>query len=153
MISEPMIHQDRIIRVGNSLSLTNSAHNSGSGGKIWILWGDSYSVTVLSSSSQFIHTKITYNPVGTVFFATFIYASCDNLERRTLWSDLSTIGARISCPWILGGDFNVVSNLAERLGGRLALSQNIDDFNDFIEVNELVDGGFIGSKYTWCNNQ
>ncbi|OVA03139.1 hypothetical protein BVC80_8383g2 [Macleaya cordata] len=53
----------------------------------------------------------------------------------------------------MGGDFNVVSNLTERLGGRLALNQSIEDFNEFIDNNELVDGGFIGSKYTWCNNQ
>ncbi|OVA11803.1 hypothetical protein BVC80_637g5 [Macleaya cordata] len=38
-------------------------------------------------------------------------------------------------------------------GGRMTLGPYIEDFNDFIAGNELVDGGFNGSKYTWCNNQ
>ncbi|OVA15314.1 Ribonuclease H domain [Macleaya cordata] len=153
MLSEPMIHHDRLIKVATSLSLSNYAHNSGCGGKIWILWGEAYSVTVISSSAQYIHTKIVYNPLGMAFFASFVYASCDGYERRALWADLSAIGTGISAPWILGGDFNVVSNLAERLGGRPAMGSNIEDFNEFVESNELVDGGYVGSKYTWCNNQ
>ncbi|OVA13862.1 Ribonuclease H domain [Macleaya cordata] len=148
-----MIHHDRLIKVATSLSLSNYAHNSGCGGKIWILWGEAYSVTVISSSAQYIHTKIVYNPLGMAFFASFVYASCDGYERRALWADLSAIGTGISAPWILGGDFNVVSNLAERLGGRPAMGSNIEDFNEFVESNELVDGGYVGSKYTWCNNQ
>ncbi|OVA08894.1 Reverse transcriptase zinc-binding domain [Macleaya cordata] len=119
--SPPQI--DRLVKIASSLSLANFIHNSDCGGKVWILWGEAYSVVVQSMSDQFIHTKILYKPLGVEFLASFVYASCDGVTRRALWSDLSVLGMEISTPWLLSGDFNVVSNLGERLG--VALHNNI----------------------------
>ncbi|OVA14191.1 Endonuclease/exonuclease/phosphatase [Macleaya cordata] len=129
MLSEPMIHHDRLVK------------------------NNVYAVSVLQMTSQFIHAKIVSHTLGVDFLVSFVYASCDGGERRLLWSDLSSIASDIMSPWLFGGDFNVVSNLSERVGGRPSMCPNMVDFNDFMDGNGLVDSGYVGSKFTWCNNQ
>lgn len=52
----------------------------------------------------------------------------------------------------LGGDFNVVLFLYERLGCN-AISPNMRRFSNFISDLELVDLPLSGSSFTWFGNQ
>lgn len=38
----------------------------------------------------------------------------------------------------------------EKLGGNPPPVRSMDDFH---EAANLIDAGFLGSKFTWCNNQ
>ncbi|WOL00741.1 hypothetical protein Cni_G09454 [Canna indica] len=49
------------------------------------------------------------------------------------------------------GDFNAISSLHEKEGGRLKSTSLVDGFNAFINTTRLVDLGFIGHKFTWNN--
>lgn len=51
------------------------------------------------------------------------------------------------------GDFNAVSNQDEKLGGIPINCNDVNDFNNMISRIGLIDGGFSGRKYTWCNNR
>ncbi|XP_028102784.1 uncharacterized protein LOC114302020 [Camellia sinensis] len=53
-------------------------------------------------------------------------------------------------PWCLGGDFNKIRNLGERIGTSRR-DRGMKEFNDFIDRCEVVDVQMIGRKYTWCN--
>ena len=46
-----------------------------------------------------------------------VYARCNATERLELWDDLESLVDREQCPWIIGGDFNVILNEEEKLGG------------------------------------
>jgi hypothetical protein len=41
--------------------------------------------------------------------------------------------------WILGGDFNLITSLHEKKGGRRTLTQEDNRFKDFIDSFEMVD--------------
>ncbi|KAJ0960519.1 hypothetical protein J5N97_001609 [Dioscorea zingiberensis] len=57
-------------------------------------------------------------------------------------------------PWILLGDFNAILTNEEHRGGRFDYyNPKSKLFNEFINVNHLFDLGYIGSPFTWCNNQ
>lgn len=56
-------------------------------------------------------------------------------------------------PWMLAGDFNIIVDSGEKRGGQNLDSGAMHDFQNFIHQNGLVDMGFIGDIFTWCNNR
>lgn len=56
-------------------------------------------------------------------------------------------------PWIIGGDFNVVLNSEENLGGLPVIDADTDDFRSFIESCDLDQMNFKGSLFTWWNSR
>ncbi|MQL78458.1 hypothetical protein Taro_010893 [Colocasia esculenta] len=58
----------------------------------------------------------------------------------------------VDVPWIVGGDFNYVSQPSKKMGGSSANLQAMLDFNAFISGASLTNAGYIGSNFTWSNN-
>ncbi|XP_071902725.1 uncharacterized protein [Coffea arabica] len=81
--------------------------------------------------------------------ASFIYAKCSKAERQTLWSELSSIARSITRLWLVGGDFNVISTLAEYTGRAPQDLGAISDFNTAISNCRLQELSYTGSSYTW----
>ena len=54
--------------------------------------------------------------------------------------------------WRVGGDFNVVRRISEKLGGS-SLTSNMRDFDGFIRDCELVDPPLWNASFTWSNMQ
>ncbi|KAL7162528.1 hypothetical protein ACSBR2_042925 [Camellia fascicularis] len=54
-------------------------------------------------------------------------------------------------PWCFGGDFNEVRFLNERRGC-LRRDKGMIEFNEFIELMELVGLPLLGRGFTWCNS-
>ncbi|XP_060195055.1 uncharacterized protein LOC132624268 [Lycium barbarum] len=52
----------------------------------------------------------------------------------------------------IGGDFNVILHLEEELGGLPHRNSRSLDFAECIDSCGMLDVGFNGSRYTWCNN-
>ena len=46
-----------------------------------------------------------------------IYAKCTRVGRRDLWQAIEEVKGWLSGPWLVAGDFNVVSNTSEQSGG------------------------------------
>ena len=55
--------------------------------------------------------------------------------------------------WILGGDFNLITSLEEKTGGRCKLEEESETFRDTIEELRLVN--IIAGEvcFTWNNNR
>ncbi|XP_028071380.1 uncharacterized protein LOC114273766 [Camellia sinensis] len=53
-------------------------------------------------------------------------------------------------PWCIGGDFNEIISIGERIGCSMR-DRGMRDFNNFIESCELSDIPLLGRKFTWCN--
>ncbi|KAG5595770.1 hypothetical protein H5410_037002 [Solanum commersonii] len=66
------------------------------------------------------------------FYVTIVYAKCDASMRMSLWEDLYQINMGLSIPWLIGGDFNVVFNEEEKIGGLLVQEAEHKDFDDCI---------------------
>ena len=49
------------------------------------------------------------------------------------------------------GDFNAITNNYEKIGGRQKPASLIEGFINFINRGLLVDMGYVGHQFTWCN--
>ena len=61
--------------------------------------------------------------------------------------------AETSDPWCIIGDFNVIASTQEKLGGRAYNISKSLEFISIIEACGLVDMGYTGQDYTWCNHR
>lgn len=49
--------------------------------------------------------------------STLVYAKCSSTERMDLWEDIYQIGQNMNLPRFVGGDFNVIMDVEEKIGG------------------------------------
>ena len=68
------------------------------------------------------------------FHVSFVYAKCDHILRRPLWSH-----------WMIVRDFNAIVSSSERKGGSPPSFSVMSEFIDFINSLGLLDCGFKGS--------
>ena len=54
--------------------------------------------------------------------------------------------------WCVGGDFNIIRRISEKLGGS-SLTSNMRDFDGFIRDCELIDPPLRNVPFTWSNLQ
>ncbi|XP_073029257.1 uncharacterized protein [Primulina eburnea] len=107
-------------------------------------------VECLLDHTQFLHFRVSASFLPTTVFCSFVYAKCDYIERRQLWTSLLQVKPDHG-PWLVGGDFNVVRNSSECLGSSGGRFASMEEFNHFILDSGLVDAGFEGSSFTWTN--
>ncbi|CAL8115937.1 unnamed protein product [Prunus armeniaca] len=82
---------------------------------------------------------------------TVVYASpCSNV-RTSLWKYFDGLAAVCNLPWLLIGDFNDIVCGDEKLGGNLDVGGQ--HFIEWLDRNHLIDLGFSGSNFTWCNKR
>ncbi|XP_016500997.1 uncharacterized protein LOC107819404 [Nicotiana tabacum] len=82
---------------------------------------------------------------------TAVYATAR--ERKDFWANIEDISNDIAGPWCIGGDFNVIMDSEEKLGGRPHRAHRSVDFTATMEYCGLVDLGYFGPRFTWCNNR
>ncbi|KAG2667144.1 hypothetical protein I3760_15G097700 [Carya illinoinensis] len=51
------------------------------------------------------------------------------------------------------GDFNEVLSVNEKVGGRARTDRQIQEFQDLLDDCGLLDLGYIGNPFTWCNKR
>jgi exonuclease III len=113
-------------------------------GRIWICWDPNIvSIQSISIHEQIITCRIISQDKR-CWFISVVYGSRKGAERRLLWQEMFGVKDHIGiCPWIIGGDFNVVRSLQEKWGGS-DLSGYERDFGDCINRLEVED-----LTFTW----
>lgn len=79
------------------------------------------------------------------------YGEPDTSNHHVLWSTMRRLKLRNSIPCLCVGDFNEITRSHEKLGGRLRLVRQMQDFRDLLDECGFKDLGFEGGKCTWCN--
>ncbi|GKV46559.1 hypothetical protein SLEP1_g53532 [Rubroshorea leprosula] len=77
-----------------------------------------------------------------------VYAPCDRQRKAMLWAEMGKLVLEEGGRWLLVGDFNAIRNGAERKG-RLGGTQDMGDFNQFVEGCGLIDVRLRNRKFTW----
>ncbi|KAL9658977.1 hypothetical protein QQ045_028187 [Rhodiola kirilowii] len=144
---------DKLPNFANSISFNNYMDNGLEISKIWVLWRDGITLNMISASHQHITVEIDPGPGSTAFLCSFVYAANAYVDRRLLWEDLLDISHDLVRPWLVVGDFNTISSWTEKKGGDHSDGGAMIEFNEFQIQAGLGDAGYIGNKYTWCNNQ
>ncbi|XP_021820392.1 uncharacterized protein LOC110762094 [Prunus avium] len=151
-ILEPRISGPRALRVAQSLGFSHYhiIDAIGFSGGVWLLWNDnSVSLQVVAHSSQSITALIQSS--NHKWLLTVVYANPCPGVREALWKYFDGLALASSLPWLVIGDFNDTVNATEKCGGNT--NHGGKGFIDWIERNHLVDLGFSGAKYTWCNKR
>ncbi|XP_075483871.1 uncharacterized protein LOC142524032 [Primulina tabacum] len=86
-------------------------------GHIWVFFAADVQAECVLDHAQFLHIKVSAPSLPTSGFCSFVYAICDYIERRDLWTSLLHVKPVLG-PWMVGGDFNVFRDSSECLGTR-----------------------------------
>lgn len=148
---EPFQHHRHIDMYKLWLDMGTTYHNVN--GKIWLFVEGRFQIEVQLDMEQLISFKLTNNDDGQELQVTIVYASTDRQTRIALWDNLHDIAANMSLPWVVGGNFNVITDEEEKYGGLPVQYNETEDFVHCINTCQLVDLGFKGSIYTWWNGR
>lgn len=81
-----------------------------------------------------------------------IYAPNEVNSRHALWNEILIVKPNFPVPWCMGGDFNEIKAISERVGCQ-GVDRGMREFWDFGNDMEVVDIPMIGRKFTWTNFQ
>ena len=98
---------------------------------------------------QMVHMEV--ERPGSVFQISAVYAKCTRVGRCQLWEAIKAVAARSHGPWLVAGNFNIISNATERSGGAPPNPRNMVEFNKAVFNCGLSDMGFEGSQFIWTN--
>ncbi|GKC66611.1 RNA-directed DNA polymerase, eukaryota, reverse transcriptase zinc-binding domain protein [Tanacetum coccineum] len=86
-------------------------------------------------------------------YCTFVYASNNKEERKTLWNEIY-MHKRVSgnSPWALLGDMNVTLNIEEHSSGGSFVTDEMQEFKDCVNLVEVEDIGSTGFYFTWTKS-
>ncbi|XP_019190133.1 PREDICTED: uncharacterized protein LOC109184574 [Ipomoea nil] len=146
LIIEPMLTSDRLSSLNQELGFSNGYASLET--KIWLFWSTDFELDIMADTDQFVCSRVLYKPWQFSFIYVAVYGKYSRAERTSLWQQLSSL-LESSAPFILGGDFNVISSISEYRGDALPDKNNIGDFSSFIHDNNLLDLPVTGSLYTW----
>lgn len=127
-------------------------------GRIWLVWDPSVSVIVFMKTDQLILCSIQLPDATESIAVAFIYGRNTELERRSLWEDLSTMNSTSplrTTPWLLVGDLNQIASASEHysiIPSSLPL-RGMEDLQNCMSMNELVDLPSRGVFFTWSNHR
>lgn len=108
------------------------------GGRIWIVWlHDIFQVEIDRVEAQLIHVKVVHKASKFVFWYTVVYRLNTADEREVLWHQIGEIKKDILGPWILGGDFNNVLNIKDRIGSPVTFAE-IEKFRQCVRQMLLL---------------
>lgn len=125
---------------------------SHSAGLLWVIYKSPFCCSFMGDGAQFLNLSVQHpGLVSSVSFST-VHMATTGEEWQALWAWL------LQCkpshgPWLVCGNFNVVIGEEEKKGGRSFTVAEAIDFVTFMSSAGLVDGGFSGSRFTWCNNR
>ncbi|KAL9682982.1 hypothetical protein QQ045_014794 [Rhodiola kirilowii] len=152
-ILEPKISHDRLPALCSEIGMDHCMHGGDSNDHIWVCWREGIIFQNPVWSTQQVTSRIHCISTNKHYFLSFVYADCDVTVRDQLLDDLTTALDSINEPWIVTGDFNVISNWSEKSGGNNSDEGPLAAFNEFFLQAGLSDGGFKGNPFTWSNNQ
>ncbi|XP_022891853.1 uncharacterized protein LOC111406705 [Olea europaea var. sylvestris] len=143
VILELFVLQQNFAYTRRYLRFDRGAQNESN--RIWFFWKSRTNVTVIVDHPQFLHVRVEDFRLARPIYLTPVYASCDATIRRDLWAGLHHISLDMDDPWLVGGDFNVITHDGERTGhntrdrGTTAFSDMMLDYGLEVRVSLETD--------------
>jgi hypothetical protein len=118
-----------------------------------LFWFEDFSVEIQNFSRRHINAEVRTISTGPSWKLTGFYGNPEAWKRHESWSLLRHISTLNPLQWLCVGDFNEIVEDAEKYGMRHRPRGQMEQFRSTLESCNMLDLGFFGSKYTWCNQQ
>lgn len=128
---------------------------NGASGGLAILW-DSRAMELTNFHAHRNFLQANFHILGTNQYGllTNVYFPQETQRKEEILNSLSALNQNRTLPlWIAGGDFNMITRVDERRGGRGRSSQEGSLLKDFIQNNWLIDLPSNNGIFTWNNRQ
>ena len=99
----------------------------------------------------FVAVKLNSSEEGS-FWLTSVYGLNKPLWRKDFWLELQDLYGLTFPLWCVGGDFNVIRMISEKLGDS-RLTFNMRCFDKFIRESGFLDPPLRNADFTWSNMQ
>jgi hypothetical protein len=126
---------------------------SGASGGLVLAWRPGVVLDCFASNKNSISAWYTSDPPNSTWLLSCVYGPPDGREKAIFWESFASVGESFDGPWLCIKDLNHVLDQLEKLGGRPVASSSNFPFKHFIDLFGMVDLGFSGNPYTWCNNR
>jgi len=128
---------------------------SGASGRLAISWNPQ--AIVLSDIHASHHIiQATFHILGTNIHGhpTNVYLPQEVGNKIALLDTIEALNTHKVHPlWIIGGDFNMITKLEEKQGGRTRMEQENEHFKEFIQNNALINFQYCNGTHTWSNRR
>ena len=122
-----------------------------SGGLV-LYWKNEVDLHVLNSSPMYIDAVVNLGLDDAWRFIGF-YGNLVTANREHSWALLKHLCLQMDIPWLCIGDFNKIMKAEEKTGGASRPERQMVAFREALDFYGFRDLGYVGSPFTWCNNQ
>lgn len=127
-------------------------------GRLWVVWSSEVRLTPVFKTDQIITVSVQIEGEEEEFFCSFVYADNSAEKRKELWRDIKAhqnSSIFKNKEWILMGDFNEILAGEEhsRYEDSGLSTLGMREFEDVVQHCRLLDMGFQGPKFIWCNKR
>ncbi|XP_075084713.1 uncharacterized protein LOC142167968 [Nicotiana tabacum] len=149
VIQEPFVKVEQIDKYRRGLGFEGCYANCN--GKIWVLWSAEFDAVVAENNEQQITLKITRKNDSEVVWFTTVYTKSKQHLIVSLWDNLIHCRNYIDDLWCICEDFNAIMSPEEKKGGNPHIIEKSWEFISCMEDYGMVDAGYKGLRFTWCN--
>jgi hypothetical protein len=115
----------------------------GSCGGLVLAWRTGVELESFITNKNNISSWCLSDPPNSPWILSCLYSPLEKKNKAAFWAS----------PWLSLRDFNFVLDQSEKLGGCPIASSSNCPFKNLINHHGLIDLGFVGNSYTWCNNR
>ena len=141
LLQETKLSQNKFDKIIVSWKKWKAYHMQGLGasGGLAVLWNP------LTVNSQLLHQEsnwqlININAFDISFILINVYGPTSTFDKARLWESIThSLQMQDQQQVVIGGDFNALLDQSEKIGGIIPPSKTLQDFNAFVDNNNLMD--------------
>jgi hypothetical protein len=122
-------------------------------GGIALFWKEEDKLEIYNYFRRHIHVVVKNREGQDFWKLTGFYGHPDCNKRVESWAVLRHLSFLQPVPWIYVGDFNEIVDQAKKEGSLIRRDSQMVSFHEALEFCHLGDLGFIGPRFTWCNQR
>lgn len=128
--------------------------SKGKSGGLWLLWDDDINLTIIRASASFILAFVVNIVSNKAFALVCMYGDPSHHSTNVMWKDVSDFACENSGkPLFFMGDLNDIMYPCEKNDVSNVNYKRLNNFCSLIKDCGLMDLGYNGPAYTWCNKR
>lgn len=157
LIQETKLNRIEGDKISKTLGLWDSIFTEaiGASGGLGIIWNPKkFSLTYLGNNHNWLCANIQSLKSDSKFIIFNVYGPINIVKKKIVWAELSSVISKLKdSPIILGGDFNSILSLDEKVGGNQHLSLSSIEFKLWIDKLSLLEIPLNNGIFTWNNRR